>query len=221
MARRDLRGPKGRPRAATDDLDRVHQAMDQADERHRKVVRQTIVVSALVVLGVVSIAVGLIAAWGSPGQAPKAQPAGAGLGSRAATSAPASETPAPAERPAEAAEPAPEPKAAAKPAPEPEPEPVPAPKPAPKPAAPKPQYLAIDIGVSGYEPSVVEASSASPITLTVAKGEGCAAGFLMPSLGISKDNSGGPITFSLGRLDPGTYKFTCGMEMVEGKLVVR
>jgi len=83
------------------------------------------------------------------------------------------------------------------------------------------QHFSIEIGSSGYEPSVIRASSKSPISLSVGKGEGCAAGFLMPSLGIEKDNTRGRIEFSLGRLEPGTYRFTCGMEMVEGKLVVR
>ena len=83
------------------------------------------------------------------------------------------------------------------------------------------QRFTIDIGDAGYEPSVVNASAASPITLTVAKGEGCAAGFTIPSLGIQKDNSGGPVTFSLGRLKAGTYRFACAMDMVEGTIVVR
>ena len=83
------------------------------------------------------------------------------------------------------------------------------------------QHFSIEIGSSGYEPSVIRASSKSPISLSVGKGEGCAAGFLMPSLGIEKDNTRGRIKFSLGRLEPGTYRFTCGMEMVEGQLVVR
>lgn len=90
----------------------------------------------------------------------------------------------------------------------------------PKKKAASGQRLSIEIGDAGYEPTVVRASSGSPITLTVGKGEGCAAGFVMPSLGISKDNSNGPVTFSLGELEPGTYRFACAMEMVEGQLVV-
>lgn len=83
------------------------------------------------------------------------------------------------------------------------------------------QRLSIRIGESGYEPSVVRASAGRPITLVVEQGEGCAAGFLMPSLGVAADNSSGPATVKLGTLKRGTYRFTCGMEMVEGKLVVR
>ena len=97
--------------------------------------------------------------------------------------------------------------------------------PAPKPPAPKPSATAqrfdIAIGTRGYEPSSITAGADRPIELTVAQGEGCAAGFLMPALGVEEDNSAGPVTVRLGRLEPGTYAFTCGMAMVTGKLIVR
>lgn len=83
------------------------------------------------------------------------------------------------------------------------------------------QHLTVRIGDYGYEPSRLAASSASPISLTVGKGEGCAAGFVLPELGIELDNSQGPVTKSLGQLDPGTYRFNCAMGMVEGTLVVK
>lgn len=98
------------------------------------------------------------------------------------------------------------------------------PDPEPEPAAassPEVQRIDIAIGVAGYEPSTVSAKAGIPIDLTVAKGEGCAAGFLMPSQGIQLDNSAAAATVSLGALSPGDYRFTCGMEMVEGVLQVR
>lgn len=104
--------------------------------------------------------------------------------------------------------------------PAPDPAPAPAP-PAPEPAPAEPQRLRIDIGESGYEPFEVKARADAPIVLTVGKGEGCAAGFLIPALDIEKDNSAGPVTFSLGKVKAGTYTFTCGMAMIEGRLVVR
>lgn len=81
------------------------------------------------------------------------------------------------------------------------------------------ERVRIAVGSAGYEPDVVRVKSGVPITLTVGRGEGCAAGFLMPDLGISKDNSTGAITFRIRPLRPGTYRFTCGMEMVEGRLI--
>jgi len=86
---------------------------------------------------------------------------------------------------------------------------------------PTPQKASIAIGETGYEPSVIRVKRGVPISLTVGKGEGCAAGFLMPDLGISADNSRGRITVRLPALAPGTYRFTCGMDMVSGELVVR
>jgi len=101
------------------------------------------------------------------------------------------------------------------------PQAIPAPKPVPKPAAASSQHLRIAIGSSGYEPSQLTASTGSPITLTVGKGDGCAAGFLMPELGIDADNSQGAVTLKLGKLKAGTYRFGCAMEMVGGQLIVR
>jgi plastocyanin len=86
---------------------------------------------------------------------------------------------------------------------------------------PAPQSYHIRIGTVGYEPSTVKAHTGSPITLVVGKGQGCAAGFEMPSLGVSKDNSSGQVSIHLGRLKSGTYTFTCGMGMIAGQLVVR
>jgi hypothetical protein len=112
----------------------------------------------------------------------------------------------------------------------PPPAPRPAAKPASKPAAtpskkaaatPPKQRYKIGIGGDGYDPSVIRASSASPITLTVGKGDGCAAGFAVPAQGIEMDNSRGPVTFSLGRLKAGTYVYSCSMGMIEGRLVVK
>lgn len=92
--------------------------------------------------------------------------------------------------------------------------------PAPKPSV-RAQRFKIAVGARGYEPSAITADGDRPIELTVAQGEGCAAGFLMPTLGVEEDNSTGPVTIRLGRLEPGSYTFTCGMAMVTGKITVR
>lgn len=89
------------------------------------------------------------------------------------------------------------------------------------PAVAERQRLDIAIGEAGYEPSTLSARATIPITLVVEKGEGCAAGFLMPALGVSADNSRGPVSIDIGILKEGTYTFTCGMGMVEGRLIVR
>ena len=192
--------------------------MQQAEQRHA-VLRRTGAAVAGVATVLVAVLVGGVAVFGSPAK-PTPPPVAAGivpsnkvgkakpLTSLAEKPAAASAAPAdaavsaPAATPAEAAKPA---SAAA----------------ARAPKAVAPQHIRLAIGATGYEPSALQASSLSAITLTVGKGEGCAAGFLMPSLGISKDNSRGSVTFSLGKLKPGTYRFSCAMEMVEGRLIVR
>ncbi len=113
-----------------------------------------------------------------------------------------------------------EPEAAEAPRVEPEPAPAPARAPAAQRAPTAAQRVTIRIGDAGYEPATVEVKAGTPVRLTVGKGEGCAAGFLMPELGLSADNSSGPATLTLPPLKPGVYRFTCGMEMVEGRIVV-
>ncbi len=83
------------------------------------------------------------------------------------------------------------------------------------------QRLNVAIGDVGYEPTVVPAKAGIPIELTVAQGDGCAAGFLIPKLGIEIDNSAAAVTRNLGILGAGDYRFTCSMQMVEGVLRVR
>lgn len=83
------------------------------------------------------------------------------------------------------------------------------------------QSASIDIGEFGYEPSTVQLKAGLPTALRVAQGDGCAAGLLIPELGIAADNSAGSVTVKLPALEPGEYVFTCGMEMVSGTLLVR
>lgn len=89
------------------------------------------------------------------------------------------------------------------------------------PSPPEPQRISVAIGQSGYEPNVIVASVDEPIVMSVEQGEGCAAGFLIPVLGVSEDNSAGPVTIDLGIVAAGRYQFSCGMGMVTGELVVR
>lgn len=83
------------------------------------------------------------------------------------------------------------------------------------------QRYSVAIGQSGYEPSAIVASADEPIIVSVEQGDGCAAGFLIPALGVSEDNSAGPVTIDLGIVAAGRYQFSCGMGMVTGELVVR
>ena len=90
--------------------------------------------------------------------------------------------------------------------------------PAPTPVG---QSFKIAIGGAGYEPASITAKAGSPVTLTVGKGEGCAAGFNMPQLGVHADNSSGPVKVKLGKVKAGSYTYTSSMGMVSGTLRVR
>jgi len=83
------------------------------------------------------------------------------------------------------------------------------------------QAVSVGVGGDGYEPTVVEVKAGEPIILTIDQGEGCAAGFLMPQLGITADNSQGPVSVEIPPLEAGEYGFSCGMEMAFGVLVAR
>lgn len=169
-------------------------------DRRRAIAVATLVAAALVL--VVAVIVGVSLARAARAEASAKKPA-----IRPAIATEATET----------REPTPK-KPRKKPAAKPQAAKAPAPK--PKPAAPAVQRLTIGFGQYGYEPSSLTAKAGVPIKLTVARGEGCAAGFLIPSLNIAADNSGGPAVVDLGSLKPGTYRFSCGMEMVTGTLVV-
>ncbi len=83
------------------------------------------------------------------------------------------------------------------------------------------QKVSIGIGSSGYVPSTLGVMSGRRVSLLVARGTGCAAGFRIPQLGVSADNSRGPVTVALPALKPGTYRFTCGMGMLTGRIVAK
>jgi len=191
-----------------DPIAQMRDALDNADQRRARHVRLAMAVGAAALLLVGGLAaVGFAVARGDDAAAPV---------QTAALAIPAAES---------------ETRSEPTPIPEPEPDPAPAPpvEPAPSPAkpeaeaAPKPahQRLSVSIGDVGYVPDTILARAGAPIELTVGKGVGCAAGFLMPDLGVSADNSSGDVTVQLPALGPGTYAFTCGMGMVSGQLIVK
>lgn len=184
----------------------------QAEARHRELKRILLAVSALCAI-VVALALG----FGITSMRRDAARAAASAVSEPVTRQATAEEPAPAITGATVAtEPVDGPST------EPAPKIAPKPKPAePKKAAkPEPQRVTIRIGDVGYEPSSVKLSANRPIELTVEQGEGCAEGFIISKLGVNADNSKSDAVVRLGKVSKGSYRFTCGMEMVEGLLVV-
>lgn len=189
--------------------------------------RAATIVAAMAVLGVVFVAAAFLTAGGADASADKPAIPSAAIPVEVAEEP---TPPAPAETPPPPAEPAPEPEPGKEPVAEPADEQEKASADEPTTEAPAKetrkksgtvQRISIAIGYAGYEPTVARAKAGVPIKLTVGKGEGCAAGFLMPSLGVSLDNSGGPATTKLGALEAGEYPFFCGMQMIGGVLEVR
>lgn len=197
--------------------------MERENRRRAERRRSIVLVASLALAGVLLLTIAGVAMAVRSSDTPAADRAKDAGVAAAPTQAPlVAPQPAPSEPPPTASAGSPGAVAPPEPAKDPARKVKPLSKPRKKPkASESSQHYSIKIGGTGYAPSVVKATSGSPITLTVGKGEGCAAGFTIPSLGIEKDNSQGPVTFSVGRLKPGTYRFACAMDMVEGNLVVR
>lgn len=198
---------------------RLQSMLDQEQVRRRNLIRAGVIAAcaALVLVAVTvvlargnaSAAARTVATAVEPVQVAETPSLSPPESRAAATSVPSAKKAAPAELTAEPPAVA-APSTAAKPKTKPKPQP-----------APLPQRFRIAIGAQGYEPSVIRASAGSPVILRVARGEGCAAGFLIPELGVDEDNSGGAVTVNLGRVTAGRYQFSCGMEMVTGTLIVK
>jgi plastocyanin len=80
----------------------------------------------------------------------------------------------------------------------------------------------IDIAASNvYSPNVVNLKAGIPAELTFTGGQGCNTVIHSQQLGFTEDLSTGPKTVKLKALAPGTYQFSCSMDMVFGKVVVQ
>lgn len=83
------------------------------------------------------------------------------------------------------------------------------------------QKIDVTAGAS-YSPNVIKLKAGVPAELTFNyNGQGCTNQVVFPDLGISQDISQGPTTVKLGSLKAGTYTFSCGMNMIFGKVVVQ
>jgi RND family efflux transporter MFP subunit len=88
----------------------------------------------------------------------------------------------------------------------------------------RPDGSTVEVLSSGYRPSVVEIPAGRPATLTfIRKTEStCGEEVVFPSLGIKKKlPMGTPVKVQVPAQKPGQIDFTCGMKMLQGKVVVR
>ncbi len=82
------------------------------------------------------------------------------------------------------------------------------------------QKISIDLSSGVYDPSTVKLKAGVPAEITFGQSSGCTRYVQSQSLGFQADLGGGPQTIKLPGLQPGTYDFECGMNMVQGQIVV-
>lgn len=82
------------------------------------------------------------------------------------------------------------------------------------------QKISVDLSTGVYAPNAITLKAGVPAEITFGQGSGCTAVVQSKDLGFQEDLTAGPKTVKIGALEPGTYAFSCGMEMVFGKIVV-
>ena len=81
------------------------------------------------------------------------------------------------------------------------------------------QKISVDV-TTVYSPNTIKLKAGVPAEITFSQAQGCTQVVQSPDLGFTEDLSAGPKTVKLKALQPGTYAFSCGMQMVFGKIVV-
>ncbi len=81
------------------------------------------------------------------------------------------------------------------------------------------QKISVDV-TTVYAPNTITLKAGVPAEITFSQAQGCTQVVQSADLGFTEDLSTGPKTVSLKGLQPGTYAFSCGMQMVFGKIVV-
>ncbi|MFO0692407.1 MAG: cupredoxin domain-containing protein [Polyangiales bacterium] len=83
--------------------------------------------------------------------------------------------------------------------------------------------VAIRVDSQGYHPAEVEVRAGAPVVLvfTRTSDEGCGHQLAIPALGIRRDLPLDQPVEVMIRPERGTLRFTCGMDMLQGTIVVR
>jgi plastocyanin len=83
------------------------------------------------------------------------------------------------------------------------------------------QKIAVDLSSGSYNPNTINLKAGVPTEITFGQASGCTSVVQSADLGFSEDLSAGPKTVKIAALKPGTYGFACGMNMVQGTIVVK
>lgn len=92
------------------------------------------------------------------------------------------------------------------------------------PVAVPPNAVKIAIGSAGFQPAQLKAEAAGPVTLAVTRDAqpNCGNKIVFPALGIARDLPlGATVIIELPALPAGELRFTCGMGMYKGLIVVQ
>jgi len=71
----------------------------------------------------------------------------------------------------------------------------------------------------GYDPNTIILSARIPAEIAFSEGHDCLSRVIFDSLGIEADLEHGGALVSVPPLNPGTYPFRCGRDVVHGKLI--
>lgn len=82
------------------------------------------------------------------------------------------------------------------------------------------QRITVDTSSGSYNPNVIKLKAGVPAEITFGQAGGCLAQVVSEDLGFNEDLTTGDKTVKLPALTPGTYGFSCGMQMVFGTIVV-
>jgi hypothetical protein len=80
------------------------------------------------------------------------------------------------------------------------------------------QRIAVHVN-GGYDPDTIIVTAQIPAEIAFSEGHECLGRVVFDSLGIEADLEHGGALVTLPALDPGTYTFRCGRDVVHGKLI--
>ena len=92
------------------------------------------------------------------------------------------------------------------------------------PSTPEPQRVEISVGASGYEPHEIQTTAGTPLTLVFTRttDEGCGNEVVIASQNIRRPLPlNEPVEITFTPTEAARLRFTCGMDMFEGTIVVR
>lgn len=82
------------------------------------------------------------------------------------------------------------------------------------------QRISVDLTKGYYDPSIIHAKAGVPLEISFGQGSGCLGSVLIPDFSVDQDLTNGGAVVKLPAMKAGEYSFSCGMQMVYGKIIV-